>query len=104
MKNPVTPSKVEKLILLGILATWAAHGPQWQMLIFLLAGIALATWGQAMMRAWLEPVSMLPYLDQGWEKNPGMQQEMYEKLRETEAASKEVMAVIDRMVREKHGD
>jgi methyl-accepting chemotaxis protein len=48
--------------------------------------------------------AMLPYLDRGWEKNLGMQQEMYEKMRETEEASKEVMSVIDQMVREKHGD
>ena len=50
------------LLLFGILAAWAAHGPQWPMLIFLLAGIALATWGQAMIRTWLAPITKLDAL------------------------------------------
>jgi hypothetical protein len=47
--------------------------------------------------------AMLPYLDQDWEKDQGMQQAMYEKLRSAEEASKEVMTLIDQLVREKHG-
>jgi len=48
--------------------------------------------------------AMLPFLEQGWEKDPGMQQSIYGHLLAAEEASKEVMAVIDQMVREKHGD
>jgi hypothetical protein len=46
--------------------------------------------------------AMLPYLDQDWEKDLGLQQAMYEKLRSAEEASKEVMTLIDQLVREKH--
>lgn len=48
--------------------------------------------------------AMLPYLDQGWEKDLGIQQAMYQKLQDAEEASKEVMRLLDQMVREKHGD
>ena len=46
--------------------------------------------------------TMLPLLDQGWEKDPAIQQAILRHLRDAEDASKEVMAIIDRLVREKH--
>ena len=47
--------------------------------------------------------AMLPYLQQGWEKDMTMQQNIFTALQSAEAASTEVMALIDRLVREKHG-
>ena len=48
--------------------------------------------------------TMLPYLGQGWEKDLAMQQAIYGALQNTEEASHEVMDLIDRLVREKHGN
>jgi methyl-accepting chemotaxis protein len=48
--------------------------------------------------------AMLPYLERGWEKDLDMQQAIYQKLQDAEEASKEVMHLLDQMVREKHGD
>jgi len=48
--------------------------------------------------------TMLPYLTQGWEKDLSMQQAMYAAFQNAEEASHEVMALIDRLVREKHGN
>ena len=45
---------------------------------------------------------MLDHLGRGWEKNLSLQTDMLAALRETEAASREVMELIDRMVVEKH--
>ncbi len=47
--------------------------------------------------------TMLPYLGQGWEKDFTKQQAIYAALQEAETASREVMELIDRLVREKHG-
>ena len=47
--------------------------------------------------------TMLPCLRQGWEKDMDKQQVIYEALQDAEAASNEVMELIDRLVREKHG-
>lgn len=46
--------------------------------------------------------AMLPYLDQGWEKDTAMQAAMYAALQNAEEASQEVMSVLDQLVREKH--
>lgn len=46
--------------------------------------------------------AMLPYLDQGWEKDLNKQQAMFQHLKAAEEASHEVMTLIDRLVREKH--
>jgi len=46
---------------------------------------------------------MLSYLGCGWEKDLAMQQAMFTAIQEAEAASREVMDLIDRMVVEKHG-
>lgn len=46
--------------------------------------------------------AMLPYLNQGWEKDVSMQQEMYSALSDAEEASHEVMSLLDRLVQEKH--
>ena len=48
--------------------------------------------------------TMLSYLGRGWEKDLGMQDTMYTAIRQTEDASREVMTLIDQMVREKHGE
>jgi len=48
--------------------------------------------------------AMLPYLERGWEKDLELQQVIYQKLQDAEEASKEVMHLLDQMVREKHGD
>jgi methyl-accepting chemotaxis protein len=46
--------------------------------------------------------AMLPYLEQGWEKDSAMQQAIYTALQNAEEASREVMALIDRLVQEEH--
>ena len=46
---------------------------------------------------------MLPLVSSHWERNLDMQQAIYAALQETEAASAQVMTLIDRLVEEKHG-
>ena len=47
--------------------------------------------------------AMLPLLHGDWARNLDMQQAIFSALQNTEAASAEVMALIDKLVREKHG-
>jgi len=47
---------------------------------------------------------LLSYLGQGWERDPGMQMQMFNAMKDAEDASHEVMDLIDRMVVEKHGE
>jgi methyl-accepting chemotaxis protein len=46
---------------------------------------------------------MVKFLSQGWENDLEIQQNIYQALQATETASFEVMQLIDKMVREKHG-
>jgi hypothetical protein len=48
--------------------------------------------------------TMLPCLGQNWERDMAMQQAIYGALKDAEEASHEVMELIDRLVREKHGN
>jgi hypothetical protein len=48
--------------------------------------------------------AMLPCLGQNWERDMAMQQAIYGALKDAEEASHEVMELIDRLVREKHGN
>jgi methyl-accepting chemotaxis protein len=48
--------------------------------------------------------TMLPLVDQGWEKDIAKQQVIYAALQQAEEASHEVMALIDQMVKEKHAN
>ena len=47
---------------------------------------------------------MLTFLGTGWEESAGIQASILDAMRETEDASSQVMEIVDRMVREKHGD
>ncbi|HRH81142.1 MAG TPA: methyl-accepting chemotaxis protein [Thiobacillaceae bacterium] len=47
---------------------------------------------------------MMALIDQGWEKDVGLQQAIYGKLEHMEQASQQVMEVIGQMVAEKHGE
>ncbi len=47
------------LILATILGAWLLHGFDWLLLGFLLAGLAVSTWGQIRIRSWLLPLAKL---------------------------------------------
>jgi hypothetical protein len=46
---------------------------------------------------------MMGYLGEGWESSDELQEAILDAMRQTEAASAQVMEIVDRMVHEKHG-
>lgn len=50
------------LVMATIVGSWLLHGFEWLMLVFLIAGIALSTWGQIKVRNWLAPLAKLDEL------------------------------------------